>query len=397
MRTVLLVIILCKSISLKAVVPTDSLVKGNTQFAFELFAQLDKTKNLFFSPYSISSALAMTYAGARSETANQMSAVMHFEGESNRFHSNFSNLSKEINSRNGSDVEISIANRLFGDKRKKFITEFQNVTSNLYSAPIEQVDFVKQLEKSRVRINNWVEEKTKDKIKELIKPQVLPDSTKLVLVNAIYFYGDWASQFEKDNTQKGKFFTTVSNEDECDLMYQQSSFMYMENDDFKAIQMPYKGNQLSMEIYLPNKTDGLEEFTKTLSAANYRLWSESFEYSEVKLTLPKFKMTSDFSLGEMLQDMGMKLAFSNDADFSGMTGKPELKISKVIHKAFVDVSEKGTEAAAATAVIMTMVDSVAPEPAVPKVFTADHPFFFIIRDNGTGSILFMGQLIDPVE
>ena len=371
---------------------TQPVVEGNTKFAFELYQQLDKKgKNIFLSPYSISSALAMTYAGSKTVTCAEMEKVMHFvhgaEG-----HKMFGELIKEINSRNGKDVNLSVANRLFGDKRYKFLDSYMNTVKNKYAAPLEEVDFVKKLEEARKRINAWVEDETKNKIKELIQPKVLDDSTKLVLVNAIYFYGDWAHQFDSAYTRKGDFYTNGITKSPAKMMWQKQYFSYMENDKMQAIRMPYKGNTLSMEIFLPKQKDGLDQLEPDFTAANYEKWSSSFTNNTVIVTMPKFKMTTDFQLADVLKNMGMKNAFSDAADFSGMTGAPDLKIDKVIHKAFIDVSEKGTEAAAATAVTVTRTTSSHNSEPPPKIFTADHPFFFIIRDNKTGSILFMGRL-----
>ncbi|HLP10626.1 MAG TPA: serpin family protein [Flavobacteriales bacterium] len=370
-------------------------VEGNSKFAFELYNKLDKTnKNIFLSPYSISSALAMTYAGARSTTASEMEKVMHFTGGQTIFHADFTGLMNEINSRNGEDVKLSVANRLFGDKRYKFKSGFIKQTDELYKAPLEKVDFVKEFEKSRSRINAWVEEKTNDKIKDLLKKDVIKesDSIKLVLVNAIYFYGDWAHQFDADRTRKGDFYTNSEKTIDANFMSQTAHFEYMENNDLQAIRLPYKGNSMSMEVFLPKEKEGLDEFEKLLTYENYQAWDKLFTYEEVNLAVPKFKMTTDFMLGSKLMEMGMKSAFGDGADFSGMS-EGDLKISEVIHKAFIDVSEKGTEAAAATAVVMAVTDSV--DYSMPKNFRADHPFFFIIRDNKTRSILFMGRFNNP--
>lgn len=371
-------------------------VKNNNQFAFELYNKLDKKdKNIFLSPYSISTALAMTFTGAKSKTAECMEKVMHFSGGIENVSAEFNSLITEINSRNGKDIEINVANRLFGDKKTEFLDSFLQNVEKKFSAPLQKVDFKNDLEGSRKIINKWVEDKTKDKIKELIKKDVLSPGTKLALVNAIYFYGDWQHQFDSSSTRKGNFYTDEQSKKEVKMMWQKKHFEYMENSEMKAIRMPYKGNTISMEVYLPNKKDGITELEKNMTIDNYSKWSKEFKQENVSVTFPKYKMTVDFQLGDILKEMGMELAFSDYADFSGMSVKTPLKISHVIHKAFIDVSEKGTEAAAATAVIMVVTDSYhAPEPE--KIFTADHPFFFTIRDNITGSILFMGKVVDPL-
>jgi serpin B len=381
---------------------TKSILKNNTDFAFDLYKNLDekdKEKNVFLSPYSISTAMAMTYSGAGGKTALELAKGMHFNSDVKKSDEEFKWLIDAINSLNNSDVKISVANRLFGDKRFKFNLSYLDGVKNNYNAPLEKLDFVKDLEGSRKKINTWVEDKTNNKIKELIKKNVMDDSTKLVLVNAIYFYGDWAKQFDSSHTQKKDFYLNNESKIQHKMMWQKNYFQYMENNDFQAIRMPYKGNTLYMEVYLPIKKDGISDFEKLLTSENYEKWNNDFKSEEVYLTFPKYKMTCDFSLGEIFEEkMGMKTAFSDAADFYGMVEKKEsgLKISKVIHKAFIDVSEKGTEAAAATAVMMIKTTSSAHrEPDPFKIFTADHPFIFMIKDKATGSILFMGKVMNP--
>jgi len=390
-------VILFSILTITAFPVSSETVKNNNQFAFGLYNKLDKdNKNVFLSPYSISTALAMTYTGAKAKTAECMEKVMHFSGGMENVSTEFKSLITEINSRNGKDIEINVANRLFGDKKTEFLDGFLQNVENNFSAPLQKVDFKNDLEGSRKIINKWVEDKTKDKIKELIKEEVLSPDTKLALVNAIYFYGDWEHQFDSLSTRKGNFYLSEQDKKEVKMMWQKEHFDYMENSEMKAIRMTYKGNTLSMEIFLPNKKDGINELEKSMNETNYSKWNNEFKREEVAVTFPKFKMTIDFQLGSILKEMGMSLAFSDFADFSGMSLKTPLKISHVIHKAFIDVREKGTEAAAATAVIMVEVTSVhRDEPKPFKIFTADHPFFFTIRDNKTGTILFMGKVNDP--
>lgn len=382
-------------------VETYSIANENNQFSFELYQKLNKEdKNLFFSPYSISTALGMTYSGARNSTAKEMASVMHFNTNIEQSNKAFKGLITAINSRNNEDIKMSVANRLFGDKRFDFNLDFLNTVNENFGAPLEKMDYKNDLEGSRKKINKWVEDQTNNKIKELIKKDVLPDSTKLVLVNAIYFYGDWLNQFDSSLTYVKPFYLDEKNTIDHKLMFQKTSVEYFAESDFQAIRMPYKGNKIYMEIYLPNQKDGLKNLENKLITENYLKWSSKFTYTKVYLTIPKFKMTADFSLGNILQEMGMKTAFSDAADFLNMVNKPKdaLKISKVIHKAFIDVSEKGTEAAAATAVIMVAVaTSAGPNFEEVKTFYADHPFFFMIKDRETGSILFMGKIVNPAK
>jgi serpin B len=345
--------------------------------------------------------MAMTYSGSGGQTQKELSKGMHFDTDIKKSDEAFKILIDAINSRNNDDIKMSVANRLFGDQRFKFNQTYLDGVKNNFSAPLEKVDFVKDLEGSRKKINIWVEDKTNNKIKELIKKNVMDDSTKLVLVNAIYFYGDWAKQFDSTHTAKKDFHLDNTNKISHKLMWQKSYFEYMETEEFQAIRMPYKGNTIYMEVYLPTEKDGINDFEKTLTSTNYTKWDKSFSNQQVYLTFPKFKMTADFSLGKIFEyKMGMPTAFSDDADFYGMVEKKEkgLKISKVIHKAFIDVGEKGTEAAAATAVIMEIVTTSMNYEARPyKVFNADHPFFFMIKDRSTGSILFMGKVMNPAK
>lgn len=397
-KTIIFMAILCSGVCNAQ--KSKKIEDGNNQFAFELYHQIGKeSKNLFFSPYSISTALAMTYSGAGGATATEMGKVMGFLTDQTKNDEAFKSLIEKINSRNNNDLKIKIANRLFGEQTFKFNESFLDRIEENYGAPLEKVNF-KDKEASRKKINTWVEDQTNQKIKELIKKNVLPDSTKLVLVNAIYFYGDWANQFDSSFTQKKKFFVTSEKSIEHKMMYQKTYFSYMQNESFQAIRMPYKNNQIYMEVYLPLQKNGIEDLEKKLNYTNYKEWENSFGTQEVMVTFPKYKMTCDFSLGDQLQEMGMKTAFSDEADFFEMVQKKNdgLKISKVIHKAFIDVSEKGTEAAAATAVIMVRIESTSyHEREMPKVFNADHPFIFMIKDRETGSILFMGKVMNPAE
>ncbi|GAI76663.1 unnamed protein product, partial [marine sediment metagenome] len=261
-----------------------------------------------------------------------------------------------------------------------------------YDGRLSEVDFAGATETARKTINAWVEKKTKDKIKELLKPGVLNRLTRLVLTNAIYFKGNWDSQFEKARTQPAPFTLTDGKKVNVPMMNQTEKFKYTEAESFQALELPYVDNELSMVILLPKETDGLSDFEKTLTAGNLSEWLGKLRKRKVIVSVPKFRMTSQFSLAAVLKSMGMTDAFVPDAaDFSGMNGKRDLFISAVIHKAYVEVNEEGTEAAAATGVVI----GVTSMPARPPVFRADHPFLFLIRDNRTGSILFIGRVMNP--
>ena len=372
-----------------------TLVDGNTKFAFDLYAKLkEKEGNLFFSPYSISTALAMTYAGARGNTEKQMAEVLHFILKDDSLHSAFLELQTQLNAvQEKGEIELSIANSIWGQEGYDFLKEFLDIINEYYQGKVKLVDFIEACENARNQINEWVEQKTKDKIKELIKPGILNPLTRLVLVNAIYFKGKWEKEFEKKLTKDTPFWLTPEDSIHCPMMQQKGSFNYCENDSLQILELPYLGDDLSMIVLLPREVDGLKKLENCLTIDNLNKWM-NVSYQEIKVYLPKFKITSGFSLGKTLYDMGMTDAFiPYKADFSGMNGSKELFISKVIHKAFVDVNEEGTEAAAATAVVM--LKAVAPKQ--PIVFRADHPFVFLIRDNHSGSVLFLGRMVDPTK
>jgi serine protease inhibitor len=369
-------------------------VEGNNAFAIDLYARLKAEKgNLFFSPYSVSTALAMTYAGARGNTETQMADVLHFELDQERLHPAFGALVARLNARGKEDAyQLSVANALWGQKGYRFLRDFLELTEKVYGGAFREVDFStpEAREAARRTINAWVAKETQDKIKELIKREVLDRWTTLVLTNAIYFKGNWASQFKKGQTKDSPFTVAPDKKVDVPMMYQKGDFKYVETESFQALELPYVGDELSMVILLPHKMEGLADLEKSLTSDNLNKCLTGLRKQEVSVYLPKFKMTSEFRLEEVLESMGMPDAFSSRADFSGMTGRKDLDISKVIHKAFVEVNEEGTEAAAATAVVM-----VRGGPRKPRVFRADHPFIFLIRDNPSGSILFLGRVANP--
>ncbi len=362
-------------------------------FGLDLYGKLkEKDGNLFMSPSSVSTALGMAYAGARGRTAEEMKKVLHFTLADKELHPAMGNLAKLL-VRKEKGCKVSIANALWGQQGEKWLDSFLNLQKKSYGAGLNEVDFKEATEQARKMINTWVEDKTNKKIKDLLKPGVLKPLTKLVLTNAIHFKGTWKKQFKKTDTRKAKFRLDAKKDVQVDMMHMRNEkFKYMQDADFQAVELPYTGEKLSMVVILPDKVDGLAEIEKKLSGEKLNEWLGKLHTTKVhSLSIPKFKMTCEFSLGETLKEMGMPMAFGMQADFSGMNGKKDLFISAVIHKAFVDVNEEGTEAAAATAVVMEG-KSAAPRRTI---FYADHPFLFLIRDCGTGSILFMGRLANP--
>jgi len=374
----------------------NSVVSGNSRFAFELYSKLaagKKDENLFFSPYSISTAIAMTYAGARGDTEKQMADVLHFNLPQEKLHPAFGSLEKALNEQGKKGVfELTVANALWGQKGFKFLDSFISLVNKNYSAGLSELDFAKDTEGSRKTINKWVEDKTKEKIKDLIKPGVLDAMTRLVLTNAIYFKGKWQFEFDKKDTKDSPFHITSEKKVTVPMMYMKKEFKHAKQDGLQVLQLGYKGDALSMIVLLPEKIDGIEKLEKDLTIENLDKWLANLHEMEIEIYLPKFKFTSEFSLAEILQQMGMTDAFGGSADFSGMDGRKDLFISAILHKAFVDVNEEGTEAAAATAVVITLT-AVLEKP----VFRADHPFIFLIKDNSSGSILFMGKVLNPAQ
>jgi len=377
---------------------SESLVGDNSTFAFDLYQRLRaKGGNLFYSPYSISLALAMTYAGARGETEQQMADTLHFTLPQDRLHPAFNSLDIELASRGegakGKDEEgfrLNIVNAIWGQKNYEFLSEFLDVLAENYGAGLRILDFASASEESRVTINNWVSDQTEGRIEDLIAPGEIHALTRLVLTNAIYFNAAWQYPFKEDATYDGTFYLLNGDEITVPMMRQTEWFGYGEGDGYQAVELPYDGGELSMIILLP--TAGyFASFEDLLDAQRLDEIVGRLEYREVALTMPKFEFESDFRLRETLTALGMPDAFLWEvADFSGMTGNRDLFIADVIHKAFVSVDEAGTEAAAATAVV---VPTAMPPEELVEV-TVDRPFVFLIRDR-TGTILFVGRVVDP--
>ncbi len=371
-----------------------AVVGGNESFALDLYANLrSRENNLFFSPHSISTALAMTYGGARGETAAQMAKTLHFSLPQERLHSAFASLQQQLNdSATAKDFELSVANALWGQSGELFLDPFLSLTRQHYGAGFRETDFRRNAEAARKTINGWVEEQTKKRIENLIPQGAVDSSTRLVLTNAIYFKGKWAKEFSKTSTSNEPFHVAAAETIKAPTMRQKGDFRYGMNNGVQILELPYKGDRLAMVILLPETNDGLPALEKSLSRDRLNAWITQASFAEVDVSLPKFKMTCQFSLAENLIAMGMTNAFSRAADFSGINGKRDLSISAVLHKAFVDVNEEGTEAAAATAVIIRTTSIAVKKQAV---FRADHPFLFLIRDTRSGAILFLGRVVKP--
>ncbi|MDM8560478.1 serpin family protein [Candidatus Parabeggiatoa sp. HSG14] len=385
----------------------NKVVSGNTLFALNLYAQLREknSDNLFFSPYSLSTALAMTYVGARKNTAAQMSQVLHFPEDQNELHPAFSLLQDQVNAAQGSNIKLRIANALWGQEEYPFLSAFTDLVEKYYKAAVKNADFQKadKAALARQEINKWVEDKTNDKIKNLVKKGSITSLTRLILVNAIYFKGNWANPFDETNTVNTPFWMTPKKSVDVQMMNQKDYFGYTEDEMVQVLELPYAGNQsnaasiddktLSMIVILPQQRNGLAKLEKSLSVERLDEWVSRFRWQKIRVYLPKFKINTGFELSKMLASMGMPDAFNGKADFSGIDGEKELSLTSIIHQAFVDVNEKGTEAAAATAVFVGTRGMPPPTPT----FRADHPFIFLIRHNSSGSILFMGKITNPIK
>jgi len=374
------------------------LIEGNSAFAFELYQALKgKEGNLFYSPYSISAALAMTYAGARNETAEQMADTLQFMLEQERLHPAFNWLDAELAKRgegaagkDGEGFRLNIVNAIWGQKDYEFLSDFLDVLAENYGAGLRILDFITETEASRLAINKWVSDQTEGRIEDLIPQGAIDALTRLVLTNAIYFNAAWEYPFDEDMTADGPFYLLDGGQVSVPMMKQTEAFGYTEGEGYQAVELQYDGNELSMVILLP-EAGQFQASEEGLQAQQVCDIISSLQPAQVTLTMPRFEFDSEFSLKDTLAGMGMPIAFSSGADFPGMTGAPDLCISEVLHKAFVSVDEAGTEAAAATAVIM---DESA-MPLEPVEVTIDRPFIFLIRDIDTGAILFVGRVLNP--
>lgn len=369
---------------------------GINEFTFDLYNRLgaDATGNFFCSPFSVSTALAMTYAGARGQTESQMAAALHYTPLQKHLHPAFRDLARQVNDLGTSgNVELNIANRLWIQEGYATLPAYDDVVRACYGAGFARAAFARDPEAVRLEINRWVEEQTRDRIRDLLARGVLNTDTRMVLVNAIYFKGLWANQFNAERTEEGVFIRAPKDEVKAPMMFRAGKYNYVADARVEVLELPYRGGDVSMFIVLPKETEPLRDVEKLLTAELVERWMGDMAEREVRVWLPRFRVEASFDLVKTLGAMGMTDAFNGAADFSGMTGVKDLMIGAVVHKAFVQVNEEGSEAAAATAVVMRPASAMPAER--PVEFCANRPFVFLIRDNRTRTILFIGRLADP--
>jgi serpin B len=373
----------------------NNVVNSINQFAFDLYPALkNKEENIFFSPYSLSTAMAMTYEGARGQTAEEIRQVFHYPEDIEILRRGYAEIINQINKKD-KKYELHTANALWAQKNYPFLPEYFKTVEKYYGGKVTNIDFVRDTENSRLTINKWVEEQTNNRIKDLIPQGVITPLTRLVLTNAIYFKGNWETQFPKQNTKEADFKVSADKKVRVPMMFIGGrKFNYTENEALQLLELPYAGNELSMLVLLPRNE--LSEVEPYLKADKIQDLMKDMRQEEVDVYLPRFKFETKYLMGGekgILGRMGMPTAFSEmRADFSGMTGKPDLYITEVVHQAFVEVNEEGTEAAAATGIIMG-----AKAVLMKKVFRADHPFIFFIQEKRTGAILFFGRVMEPTR
>lgn len=373
-----------------------SIATANNQFSLEFYSNVkDKEEgNIFFSPYSISTALAMVYEGASGQTAKEIQSVFHFNEDSNIRRQNFVAIYNQLNKKDAK-YKLNTANALWIQQDFKLLDEYTNTIEKYYGGKATKVDFIGATEQARQTINTWVEDKTNNKIKDLFPQGSLTPLSRLVLSNAIYFKGTWVKQFDKKDTKDEDF--RVNNElaikvPTMRLTGESAKFKYNELEGLQILEMPYEGEYLSMLVLL-SKNDNIKSLEEALTVKNLNDWKNQLKEQRVDVFMPKFTFTTKYILNENLGELGMPLAFTESADFSVMDGSRDLFIQVVIHQAFVDVNEEGTEAAAATGIGIGITSAPPPVP----VFRADHPFIFIIQEKDTGNILFLGRVVNPTQ
>lgn len=360
-------------------------------FTFQMYQKVaEKEKgNIFFSPYSISSVMAMTYVGAANETQNQIASTLHFTKDTKALATSMGGLHQSLLSKNGKGLELSISNRVWVEQTYKVKCSYKRTLKKRFKTSFGKADFIGNFQLERVKINDAVATDTKSLIKDLIPQGGLSPITRLVLTNAIYFKGKWEKQFNPERTRKGDFYVDNSTTVSAQYMTSKEQYNYYEDETLMAVELPYS-NDITMLVILPAEGTTISDLGKTLNQQKYQAITSELYSDEVSLMLPKFKSEASLTLSNTLKEMGMPIAFTDNADFTGISNRNDLKITDVFHKAFIEVSEEGTEAAAATAVVVGVKSM-----PMTRTFKANRPFIYIIRDTKTGTPLFIGRLMNP--
>lgn len=384
--------------------PVLSVANGNTAFGADLYSELrmERDGNIFISPASISTAFGLAYAGARGEAAAEISEVLYFDPRQEAFHPAMGSLAQDLQVYDEGQT-LRINNAVWLDTSLIVEADWLALTRDQYGAEETRTDFSSAPEAARNQINRWVEDKTEDRIKDLLAPSHVDETTRAVLVNTIYMKADWASPFAAQATQEEPFYLLSGEAPDTTMMHQTGSFQHIEANNFKAVQLPYKGNELSLIILLPDTQKGIADLESRLSADTLNKWMTSLEEAgsvRIDLKLPKLKLKDKYELAETLQRLGLIAPFAGDPfHFAGMVDPEKqpgggVSIDKVVHQTFLEVDEKGTEAAAATAITMRKTATITPTET-PIAFHADHPFLLILKHNETGTVLFLGRIADP--
>lgn len=381
----------------RKLLPVETLAQDVSAFALDLYHQLRWSEgNLFLSPYGISAALAMAHAGARGNTETQMARALRYTLRQESLHPAFAELGSGLAKlQEGGHIKLSTANSVWPQQGYPLLDGYLSLIKRHYGVSVTPLHYSDAPEAARETINRWVDKRTDHKIKNLIQPGVLGVLTRLVIVNAIYFGGEWACKFQASLTKNEPFLISPGMSVQVSLMKQEGEFRYGESESIQVLELPYLSKTLSMLILLPREKDGLKHLEHSLSVENLARWRNALREEQVEVFLPRFRMTCTFRLDKALSAMGMADAFiESKADFSGMDGRPGwLYLGAVLHKTYVDVNEEGTEAAAAT---LAMAKPTA-APGQPPVFRADHPFLFAICETRSGTLLFLGRLTDPTK
>lgn len=367
----------------------NAILEANKKFAFDIYHNLKVDEgNIFYSPYGLSTALAMTYAGAKGETKSQMAKVLHLNEKDKDLHKSFGIIQEKFNKLSSEVIKLELANGLWADRNWKFLDSYFDLINNDYKAVARNIDMQNKVKTAEI-INKWTSDKTHGKIDEIVSPDDF-DLARLVLTNAIYFKGTWKYKFDKENTKKNNFFLHDKSKVKVDFMQLSDTLNYFENERAQVLEIPYSGEDISMILILPDKRSGIRNFEKDFSLEEYERWNSLLKPVDINIFIPKFKLEYEKEFKQVLSDLGMPIAFSQAADFSGMTGKLDLQIDEVKHKSFIEINEEGSEAAAVTVVIMREKSAV-----IKKAFNANRPFIIIIKENSTNSILFMGRIENP--